>query len=223
MRALYGAYNGSLYQVRRASDGVTQNVGLLAAGGYANAAAQDSFCSGTSCTIVRIYDQSPQHNDLTAAPAGDAGPANVAAAAAALPVSAAGHNAYGIYLPPGVGYRNTTGSGVATNGQAETMYEVASGTNVNNGCCTDFGNVEKTETDTGAGHMDALNLSLLNAPGSAGTGPWVQADLENGVFQGQTAVNTANTGNPSKFVTALLKNNGQTTFALEGGNAALRT
>jgi hypothetical protein len=46
----------------------------------------------------------------------------------------------------------------------------------------------------------------------------VQADLENGVFEGGTARNTANLGNPSKFVTALLKNNGQTTFALKGGN-----
>jgi len=36
---------------------------------------------------------------------------------------------------------------------------------------------------------------------------------------GATAVNTANAGNPTKFVTALLKNNGQTTFALKGGNA----
>ncbi len=99
------------------------------------------------------------------------------------------------------------------------MYEVASGTNVNNGCCSDFGNVESTETDTGASHMDALNLSLLNDPGSAGHGPWVEADLENGVFEGGTAVDTSNLGNPSKFVTALLKNDGQTAFALKGGNA----
>src|SRR4051794_27319143 len=56
-RALFGSYSGSLYQVRRWSDGATTNVGVLSAGGYANAATQDSFCSGTYCTIVRIYDQ----------------------------------------------------------------------------------------------------------------------------------------------------------------------
>jgi len=218
-RALYSAYSGSLYQVTRASDGTVRDIGLLAAGGYANAAAQDSFCAATSCVITKVYDQSPRHNDLTVAGAGAAGAANVGAAAAALPVTVAGHAVYGIYLPPGVGYRNTAGAGVATNGQPESMYEVASGTNVNNGCCSDFGNVEKTETDTGATRMDALNLALLNAPGSTGHGPWVEADLENGVFEGQTAVNTANQGNPSKFVTALLKNNGQTTFALKGGDA----
>jgi hypothetical protein len=39
VRALYSSYNGSLYQVQRASDSATANIGLLAAGGYANAAA----------------------------------------------------------------------------------------------------------------------------------------------------------------------------------------
>ena len=219
VRALYSSYDGRLYQVVRTSDNATLDVGVLAAGGYANAAAQDSFCAGTTCTITKIYDQSPEHNDLTIAGAGAAGPANVGAVANALPVTVGGHSVYGIYLPPDVGYRHADGAGVATNGQPETMYDVASGTNVNNGCCSDFGNIESTETDTGASHMDALNLSLLNAPGSSGHGPWVEADLENGVFQGGTAVNTANLGNSSEFVTALLKDNGQTTFALKGGDA----
>jgi hypothetical protein len=219
VRALYATYNGSLYQVKRSSDNTTYNVGLLAAGGYANAAGQDSFCNGTSCVITTIYDQSPQHNDLTIEPAGDAGPANVGAVANALPVTVAGHSAYGIFLPPHTGYRRGTTTGIAVNGQPESMYEVASGTNVNNGCCSDFGNVESLERDTGASHMDALNLALLNAPGSTGHGPWVEADLENGVFEGGTAVTTANAGNSTPFVTALLKNNGQTTMALKGGNS----
>ena len=32
-RALFASYNGPLYQVRRASDNTTRNIGLLAAGG----------------------------------------------------------------------------------------------------------------------------------------------------------------------------------------------
>ncbi|MDN3479744.1 arabinofuranosidase catalytic domain-containing protein [Curtobacterium sp. APC 4022] len=220
-RALYASYNGPLYQVQRASDGATTNVGLLAAGGYANAAAQDTFCSGTTCTIPKIYDQSPNHNDLTVAGAGDAGPANHAADAAALPITVAGHKAYGVFMPQQVAYRisSTVAKGTARGASPESMYEVASGTNVNHGCCSDFGNVETQSKDTGKGHMDALNLSMLNGKGSAGRGPWVQADLENGVYEGKTAINTANTGNSSKFVTALLKNDGVAAFALKGGNA----
>src|SRR5262245_11973529 len=61
-RQLFGSYTGSLYQVRRWSDGATSNIGQLS-DGYANAGTQDSFCSGTYCTIVRIYDQTSHHND----------------------------------------------------------------------------------------------------------------------------------------------------------------
>jgi non-reducing end alpha-L-arabinofuranosidase len=57
-RALYSAYSGSLYQVKRASDSATTNIAPPSAGGIANAAAQDSFCAGTTCLISIIYDQS---------------------------------------------------------------------------------------------------------------------------------------------------------------------
>src|ERR1700736_2247354 len=42
-RALYAAYDGALYQVRRASDNTTTNIFPLSAGGAANAATQNSF------------------------------------------------------------------------------------------------------------------------------------------------------------------------------------
>ena len=54
--------------MQRASDGATHNVGLLAAGGYANAGDHDAFCNATTCRIVRIYDQTSHHSDLTIAP-----------------------------------------------------------------------------------------------------------------------------------------------------------
>jgi hypothetical protein len=219
VRALYSTYNGSLYQVRRASDGATANIGLLSAGGYANAAAQDSFCAGTSCIITVIYDQSPQHNDLTIEGPGAAGGQDVGANAAALPVTAGGHKVYGVYIAGQTGYRHYVGAGVARNGAPEGMYMVASGTHVNGGCCFDYGNVEANIADTGNGHMDAVNLgTTCFYPPCSGIGPWVAGDLENGLYQG-AASNTANLGNATPFVTALLKNNGQNHFALKGGNA----
>jgi len=99
-RALYAAYNGPLYQVKRTSDGTTTNISTLSAGGYANAAAQDSFCSGTYCTITEIYDQSGHGNNLTIGPAGGNGAADIGANAAALPVMAGGHKVYGVYISP---------------------------------------------------------------------------------------------------------------------------
>src|SRR3977135_2371096 len=64
VRALFGSYNGNLYQVRRSSDNTTRDIGVLAAGGTANAAAQDSFCANTSCVITVVFDQSRRGNDL---------------------------------------------------------------------------------------------------------------------------------------------------------------
>src|SRR5947209_11439971 len=63
-RALFAAYNGPLYQVQRSSDHAYADIGLQSAGGVANAAAQDSFCANTSCTITKIYDQTSNHNDM---------------------------------------------------------------------------------------------------------------------------------------------------------------
>jgi hypothetical protein len=128
-RALYAGYSGALYQVKRASDGATKDIGLLSTGGYANAAAQDSFCANTSCVITVLYDQSGKGNHLTQAPAGGAasGPDNLANAFEA-PVTVGGHEAYGVYVAPGTGYRNNNTNGIATGDQPEGMYAIFDGT-----------------------------------------------------------------------------------------------
>jgi hypothetical protein len=222
VRALYASYNGPLYQVQRASDRRTANIGVLSAGGYANAAAQDSFCVRTQCTITRIFDQSPRHNDLTIEGRGGAGVADHGAVANALPLTAAGHRVYGLDVTGHVGYRDDATTGVARNGQPESMYMVAAGTHYNNQCCFDYGNAETNNRDTGNGHMDALNLGTWcqNAP-CYGKGPWVQADMENGLYMSNKggSLNPSYTGNREPYVTAMLENNGQNHFALRYGNA----
>ncbi|SEP19885.1 alpha-L-arabinofuranosidase B [Amycolatopsis saalfeldensis] len=220
VRALYAAYNGPLYQVRRA-DGATTDIGLLSPGGIANGAAQDSFCANTSCIISEIYDQSPRHNDLTIEGAGGAGAADVGAPADALPISIGGHTAYGVEITSGMGYRDNSTSGVAVNGQPEGMYMVASATHVNGGCCFDYGNAETNNQDTGDGHMDAVYLGLRCEFGNCnGSGPWVAADLENGLFQSNTGSNAGDPGpGATPYVTAMLSNNGQDHFTLKRGDA----
>ncbi|MFC8672645.1 alpha-L-arabinofuranosidase B [Streptomyces griseorubiginosus] len=220
-RALYGAYNGPLYQVKRASDNATKDIGLLSAGGYADAAQQDTFCANTSCVITVIYDQSPKHNNLTQAPGGGAagGPDNLANAVEA-PVTVGGHKAYGVYIAPGTGYRNNNTNGIATGDQPEGMYAIFNGKHFNGGCCFDYGNAETNNLDTGNGHMEALYFGNNKGWGwGSGNGPWVMADLENGLFSG---VNRGlNSGNPSvdhRFLTAMLKG-GANQWALRGGDA----
>ncbi|TDT97500.1 ricin-type beta-trefoil lectin protein [Streptomyces sp. 846.5] len=220
-RALYGAYNGSLYQVRRASDSSTLNIGVLSAGGYANAPAQDSFCAGTSCVITVIYDQSGRGNNLTDAPAGGAagGPDNLASATAA-PVTVGGHEAYGVYVAAGTGYRDDSTSGIATGDAAEGMYAVFDGTHYNGGCCFDYGNAETSNNDTGNGHMEAIYFGNIKVWGyGTGNGPWVMADLENGLYSGVNAGYNANDPTvSSRFLTAIIKGE-PNQWAIRSGNA----
>ena len=78
-RALYGNYNGNLYQVRRAdyngnlyqvrrADGETKDIPVETTGGYVKSSVQDDFCAGSKCTISIIYDQSSYKNDLKKSP-----------------------------------------------------------------------------------------------------------------------------------------------------------
>nr|POE64981.1 putative alpha-l-arabinofuranosidase b [Quercus suber] len=226
-RALYNAYSGPLYQVLRDSDGATINVGPLAAGGVANASAQDSFCASTTCLISTIYDQSGRGNHLTRAPPGGAatGPQtngydNLASAIGA-PVTLNGQKAYGVFISPGTGYRNDNTNGVATGDQAEGMYAVFDGTHYNDACCFDYGNAETNNKDTGNGHMEAIYFGTNTIWGTgAGNGPWVMADLENGLFSGQSVSNNPNDPTVTyRFLTAAVKGE-PNQWAIRGGNAA---
>ena len=224
-RALYGTYTGSLYQVKRASDSTTLNIAPLSAGGVANAAAQDSFCSGTSCLITVIYDQSGHGNNLTQAPPGgfsgpDVNSYDNLAGAAAAPVTVGGHKAYGAFISPGTGYRNNSTSGIATGDAAEGEYAVLDGTHYNGGCCFDYGNAETSSTDTGNGHMEAIYFGNATYWGTgSGSGPWIMADLENGLFSGASSGNNSGDASISnRFTTAMIKG-GPNLWAIRGGNA----
>ncbi|KAJ7215964.1 glycoside hydrolase family 54 protein [Mycena pura] len=224
-RALFSAYSGSLYQIIRGSDGATTNIGPLSAGGVANAAAQDSFCASTTCLITTIFDQSGHGNHLTHAPPGGAdsgtdpnGFDNMAAADGA-PVTLNGQRAYGVFISPGTGYRNDATNSIAVGDAAQGMYAVFDGTHFNGDCCFDYGNAETSADDTGNGHMEAIYFGTAG-PGGAGSGPWIMADLENGLFaQGSTAANPSDPTMNSRFVTAVVKGE-PGNWAIRGGNAA---
>ncbi len=223
VRALYGSYNGNLYQVRRKSDSVTKEIGVLSPGGFANAATQDAFCSGATCEITIVYDQSGKGNHLEYQGQGSScGGSATPAKATNESLTISGHRVYSLFINPGNSYwRDGHATGVPTASAPEGLYMVTSGTHVNDGCCFDYGNSETTRKADRAGAMDAINFSKQCwFGGCSGSGPWVQADLEWGLFPGGSqAWNPSQKAFASTYVTAMLKNNGTTKFALKGGNA----
>jgi len=224
VRALFGAYNGKLYQVRNAA-GVTKDISTLTAGGAANAAAQDNFCAGTTCVITVVYDQTGKGNDLWYQGAGSpVGGKDTPASATGESVKVSGNSVYSLYINPGNSYWvDGSQHGVPLGSAPEGMYMVASGTHYNSGCCFDYGNSEVGRNYVQATARDAVNFSNNTMWGyGAGSGPWVMADFEAGIYTQSTYSPPMNLSDPTQsapFVTAVLKNNGVTEFALRGGNA----
>ncbi len=112
----------------RASDNTTKDITALTAGGFADSSSQDSFCSGTTCTIPIIYDQSPNGNHLRVTwfanwlPKGG----NPAPATAAK-ITVGGHVVYGIKVSSGsnVAYRTgaqLSGTASVTNGSSTVTF-----------------------------------------------------------------------------------------------------
>jgi hypothetical protein len=223
VRALLGAYSGKLYQVRNTA-GATKDILTLAPGGFADGGSQDTFCSGTTCVITVVYDQSGKGNDLwyqgsTMVP-GSTSSSPSKATSESLTLS--GHKVYSLYINPGNSYWvDASKSGIALGSAPEGLYMVTSGKHYNAQCCFDYGNSETDRKADGSGAMDALNLSAITAWGTgAGSGPWVMADLEYGIFaENNTNKNQNDPTQTSTYVTAVLKNNGTTEFALRGGDA----
>lgn len=95
---------------------------------------------------------------------------------------------------------------------------VTRGDHYNNGCCFDYGNAEIDKLDDGEGPMEAVHFGSAPWWGKGrGDGPWIMADLENGLWAGDEIV--AQT--PSikhQYVTAMAKGK-VGGFTLKGGNA----
>ncbi|HEX4724277.1 MAG TPA: arabinofuranosidase catalytic domain-containing protein [Pseudonocardiaceae bacterium] len=231
-RALFASYNGPLYQIQRASDNSKLNIGLQSAGGVVSSAPQVSFCSGTTCTIVQLYDQTANANNLPISPgtscsgcsgslSGPANGADIGANAMALPVTIGGQPAFGVLVNNiGTGYRNNAARNVPTGAQPEGMYMMTSSMLTSNSCCFDFGSAETNDSDDGNSTMNAIYYgSACWVGGCTGSGPWVGGDLENGMYFSDNGRNPTNiTSESGSFVSAWEKNNGTTNFTLKFGN-----
>ena len=135
---------------------------------------------------------------------------------------------YGMYFEPGYGYHVDNTTGIAVGNDPESIYAVMSGTHYNNGCCFDYGNAEVNDQDDGCGTMEAIYFGNAHWHGNKGngTGPWIGADLEQGMYFGggreYTRYNPLNQPLTSEFVSLSLKGRADG-FTLKGGDATQGT
>jgi len=118
-------------------------------------------------------------------------------------------------------WRDGSKSGMPLGSSPQGIYMVTSGKHFGSGCCFDYGNGETSRMYVAGPSMDAVNFSNCTIWGTgAGSGPWVMADLEGGLFaKGGGGQSTADPSLTFTYVTAMEKNNGTGTFALKGADA----
>ncbi len=230
-RVLLSSYAGPLYEVQRATDGRKLDIGtIIATDGrrYADAAAQDRFCTDTICVITVIYDQSGRKNDLVQAPPGPLYPGPAKGAFDASPIAdmapitvAGGHKVYGVYIMPGMGFRQNNARNLPINDEPAGIHIVVDGKHFSNGCCFNYGNASTNGLAVGTGTMESVYFGTSSGWGSgAGTGPWIMSDMEAGLFSGYKA--GLNEGDPtidSRFVTGMFAGGGRNFWSLRGADA----
>ena len=270
VRVLLSSYKGPLYQVRKGgmnnvftgnqpagtvggtTGGTTQDIGATA-DGFADSAAQDTFCGTATCTFSKLYDQSGKGNDLTQSPAGTFEPGPDYEVPAMHSLMVGGHKVYSVFFPnppklpagsapSGYGYRNNKTTGMPKNSDPQGVYMLADATHAGNACCFDFGNAETNNGNGPTGDMAALNLGTSFWGQGAGTSPWFEGDFEAGVWaggsscptpgSGQLTCNgrTANPQNPSMkgvaYALGILKTstaNNMPVYVLKAGNLTTGT
>merc|ERR1711920_1133253 len=172
---------------------------------------------GGDCVISNVFDQSPNGNHL--------GRRHKLVNASKHKILV-GNNVpvYGMWFDPGYGYHVDNTKGIATGNDPESIYAVMSGRRYNGRCCFDYGNAETNDKDDGCGTMEAIYFGNAHWKGNTGygdEGPWVGADLEQGMYYGGgnfTKVNNQSKPLTSDFVSLNLK--GRTDgFTLKGGDA----
>jgi hypothetical protein len=228
VRRVLSTYAGPLYQVRSGSSdqntgsgGQTHDIGQTA-DGFADAAAVDTACAGTICTVSLLYDQSGRGSHLSVAKAGArfAGPYaamdDFESSATKESLMVGGHRVYSLYMEPRQGYRlPRRGDGVPRGSEPQGIYLLADGTRAGVGCCWDFGNGGSTPflfADANALFYGSGGMAQGVPTVGAGDGPWFMWDVGEMVFAGGSTgadpLLTSNPNNPSlktKFALGFLK------------------
>ena len=149
-----------------------------------------------------------------------------AASATAESLMVGGRKVYSLYMKGSQAYwRDGSTTGMPTGSQPQGIYMVTSGTHVSSGCCFDYGNGELSRHYEAGPTMDAIyfGTSMQWAHG-AGSGPWILADMEDGMIAWGSGGNNPNSVSQSfTYVTAMEKNDGTANFALKAADATSPT
>ena len=245
-RTLFASYTGPLFQALRVSDKQVKDIGIVASTGLADLATLSTFCSGTSCKVTTLYDQSGNGNDMWRADdpntnqPGTNKPCDLMdidywqmSDGTKVPVAI---ETGAMWKSPAQCLRNRDKTkNMPTGAKPQTTYAIFHAKYLNNNCCFNYGNTNNAIAYSGPGTLTALNFSQITFwSKGTGNGPWPMVDFETGVYAGNTGkcgsgipttvdcTSTGENANPSvtfDVVTTLFKHDGTAHWALKTGNA----
>ncbi len=245
-RALFASYTGPLFQTLRVSDNQTKDIGIVASTGLVDLATLNTFCSGTSCKVTTLYDQSGNGNDMWRADSSSSNQPGTPTLCDLMDIQywqMSDGTKVPIAVSSGALWRDKTSclrnrdktKNMPKGASPQTEYAIFHSQYLNANCCFNYGNTNNAIAYSGPGTLTSLNFSTMTFwSKGTGNGPWPMVDFETGVYAGNigkctsgipSTVDCTTTGenpNPSvtfDVVTTLFKHNGVDHWALKTGNA----
>jgi hypothetical protein len=218
MRPLFSSYSGPLFQVQRVSDNATHDIGIV--GGAWDQGTFNSFCSGTTCNAVKVYDQAAcggTHLDATNATSDGSMPLTPPPIDTFQPTSGVTAPYFGFgYLSAGSRANNSNSNGcMPTGASAITVVMVTNGNIItpSGTCCYEFGDTENTVADDGP----STNFDVWPTV----SGYRTDIDLEDGGILMTTP------GQATNILTSVIESDGTSNitaeYALTGGSLGYAT
>jgi len=202
-RALFAAYDGPLFTALRVSDNQELDIGVVGPGGLVDSAALEAFCSGTSCKLTTLYDQSGNGNDMWRGDIPDNAPMdnNEAPKLCDLMDIEYWQMSDGTRVPialehgyePGLLWKDTSQclrnrdrtNNMPVGADPQTEYAIFHGQYANANCCFNYGNTGNLIHYTGPGTLSAIVFSSMTFWSKGlDDGPWPMFDWEQGVYAG---------------------------------------
>jgi len=248
-RALFASYTGPLFKALRDSDKQERDIGVVAATGLVDLTALSAFCSGTTCKVTTLYDQSGNGNDMWRGDTAANAPMDNGEAPKLCDLMAIDYwqlsdgTKMPVVVETGPMWKDRSQclrnrdktKNMPTGSKPQTTYAIFHAKYLNNNCCFNYGNTGNLIHYTGPGTLSALNFSKIEFwSKGTGSGPWVMVDWEQGVYAGNIAkcgsgvpstaecTSTGENPNPSvtfDIVTTLFKHDGTSHWAGKYGNA----
>ena len=198
-RTLFASYTGPLFKALRVSDAQEKDIGTVASTGLVDLATLNTFCSGTSCKVTTLYDQSGNGNDMWRADDPNTNQPGTKKPCDLMDIQywqMSDGTKVPLAVETGAMWKSTAQclrnrdktKNMPTGAKPQTEYAIFHSKYLNNNCCFNYGNTGNAVHYTGPGTLSALNFSQITFwSKGTGNGPWVMVDWEQGVYAGNIA------------------------------------